>query len=474
MSILTVNLKHLYQRRGLWLVYVLVVLFAFAGIALLFEGPEPGQGRFVGLIVLAFVVGLLFAVLPIEVLSKPFSYCLPGHRKMVRKFVFCVGIVFNLFGSLLFFVYPDFNAGQLVLVVCSAFSAGLIFYLLGVWLAFGIRNSAAFIGFLPLIIFGGFFFGLHIVIERAIVGNPFGVILVGVLSSVVAWLWLGDARLARRYCAVPLIGFVDAWNRDKMQRYRQVRLAKKWDKLRKHPSPWVETFFLGRMNRYDYVSTGRYIWGGLYTTFGIALSQLSQWKAAFSSAFCALLLVCFLGYMGTGRNILFIMPGLMIAQMRLPVYSSMLISGGRNERYRCAMTLVITTAVLITALVTIAAALSLPLAAIIPDITLRGSTFTFHAMNIELFFVPLLMIPIVFTIQLFFYRKPIFMMLSIMLLLMLLFMLLCTTGIVWNWYKQLGAMLKLISIIALLVLGWGTFLLVSRYVCMRRSLAGQG
>ena len=138
------------------------------------------------------------------------------------------------------------------------------------------------------------------------------------------------------------------------------------------------------------------------------------------------------------------------------------------------MTLVITTAVLVTILVTIVAALSLPLAAVMPDITLRGSTFTFHAMNIELFFVPLLMIPIVFTIQLIFYRKPIFMMVSIMLLLGLLFILLCTEGIVLNWHKQLGAMIKLISIIALLVLSWGTFPLVSRYVCMRWSLVGQG
>ncbi len=461
MSVLTVNLKHLYQRRGFWLVYVILGLFAFAGIAVLFKGPEAGQGRFTGFVVLAPVVGLLFTVLPIEVLSKPFSYCLPGHRKVPRRFVFCVGIVFNLFGSLLFFVYPYLNAGQLVLVVCSAFFAGLISYLLVAGLAFGVRNSVAFIGLLPLIIVAGQFFDLHTVIEGVIVGNPLVVILVGVLCSVVAWIWLGIDGWARRYCAVPLIGFVDAWNQDKMQRYRQVRLAKKWDKLKKHPSPWVETFFLGRMNRYDYVSTGRYIWGGLYTTFGMALPQ---WKEAFSGVFLALVLVCFLGYMGPGgRNILFIMPVFMIAQMRLPVYSSMLISGGRNERYRCAMTQVITTAVLITALVTIVAALSLLLAAVMPDITLRGSTFTFHAMNIELFFVPLFMIPIAFTIQLIFYRKPIFMMLLIMLLFMLLF-----------WHEQFGAVINPMYIVSPVVLSWVLFTLVLRYVCMRRCLARKG
>jgi hypothetical protein len=172
--------------------------------------------------------------------------------------------------------------------------------------------------------------------------------------------------------------------------------------------------------------------------------------------------------MGPGKNILFIMPGLMFAQMRLPVYSSMLISGGRNERYRGAMTLVITTAVLVTVLATIVAALSLPLAAIMPDITLRGSTFTFRAMNIELFFVPLLMIPIVFTIQLIYYRKPVVMMVLIMLLFMLLF------GTASFWREQLSGVINPIYIVILVVLSWFLFTLVLRYVCMRRCLVGEG
>ena len=36
MSVLTVNLKHLYQRRGFWLVYVILGLFAFT-LALISE-----------------------------------------------------------------------------------------------------------------------------------------------------------------------------------------------------------------------------------------------------------------------------------------------------------------------------------------------------------------------------------------------------------------------------------------------------
>lgn len=462
MSILTINLKHLYQRRGLWLVYVFLGFLVFFSIAVSFKELAVGQGRFIGLVVLAFVIGLIVALLPIEVLNKPFSYCLPGHRKIPKRFIFWVGVVVNFFGSLLFIMYPDLYSGQLVLVVCSAFSAGLIFYWLGVGFAFGVRNSVAFIGLWPFIMLVGGFFGLHVIIELAIVGNPFGVILVGILSSVLVWFWLGDEGWARRYCAVPWIGFFDVWNRDGSFK---IRAAVKWDKLKQHPNPWVETFFLGRMNRHDYVNAGRYIWGGLYTTFGVALSQ---WKAAFSGAFLALVIVCFLGYMNSWIiNILFIMSGMMFAQMRLPVYSSMLISGGRNERYRCAVVLVVAATLLITVLVTIIAVSSVPLATVLPDITLRGRTFIFQPMNIKLFFVPLFMIPIVFTVQLFFYRKPMFMMLLIMIVFFMLFM----TSMFLHEHLSFG--INPMFIIGGLVLSWGTFLLVSRYVCMRRSLVGQ-
>ena len=466
MSVLTVNLKHLYQRRGLWLFYVIVVLFALACIAVLFDDTKAGQGRFIGVIVLAFVVGLLLTVLPIEVMSKPFSYCLPGHRKMVRKFVFCVGIVLNVFGSLLFFVYPFLNMGQLVLVVCSAFFAGMLSYLLGAGLAFAVRNSVAFIGFLPLIIIAGRFFDLHSVLERVIVENPLVVISVGVLSSCVVWFWLGDEDRARKYIAVPWIGFFDALNPAKVKRYARIRMAGKWEKLKKYTSPRLESFFLDRMSKYDYVSAGRYIWGALYAA---AVVPVLQWTSVLSIVIMVILMSLFLGYMGPAATFMFFfMPIIVVMNIRLPVHSSMLISGGRKERFAGTITAVAVAAVPISVVAVAMVALSILFETIVPEFTLREVTFTYRAISAGNLFVPLLIIPFAFAIRLIFYRKPIY----IILLLMFVIYLMVFTGIVWH--KQFSDMINLISIIALLVLGWGTFLLVLYYVCMRRSLAGDG
>ena len=466
MSILTVNLKHLYQRRGLWLFYVIVLLFALTGIAVLFDDTKPGQGRFIGLIVLAFVVGLLLAVLPIEVMSRPFSYCLPGHRKMVRKFVFCVGIVFNIFGSLLFFVYPSLNVGQLVLMVCLAFLAGLISYLLGAALAFTVRNSVAFIGFLPLVVVTGHFFDLHKVLEQVIIENPLVVISVGVLSSVVMWFWLGDEGRARRYCNVPWICFFDVLNPAKIKKIRRSRMVGKWDKLKKYTSPRMESFFLGRMKRYDYVSAGRYVWGALYAA---SVVPVLPWNSILSIVIIVILMSFFLGYMGPAATFMFFfMPAIVVGNIRMPVYSSMLISGGRRERFAGTITAVAVAVVPISVVAVVMVALSMLFKAIVPELTLREVAFTYRAISTRNLFVPLLIIPFAFIIRLIFYRKPVY---TISLLMLLIYPMVFT-GIVWH--KQLGAMINPISIIAMLVLGWLTFVLVSHYVCMRWSLASKG
>jgi len=147
----------------------------------------------------------------------------------------------------------------------------------------------------------------------------------------------------------------------------------------------------------------------------------------------------------------------------------MLFSGGRRERFATVITLAATTAVLGGVLFIILAALSVPLAVIIPDITVRGITIAFHTITIKLFYAPLVFVPYAFTVNLIFYRKPIFIILPTMPLLMLLFFF---AGI--DRHKQLGAVISPMYIVSLVVLSWVLFLLVLRRICTRRCLVGQG
>ena len=138
-SILTANLRHLYQRRGLWLAYAMFAFFVCVSVGVPLGEPTAGEGRFIGLIVLAFLIGMAAAVLQAEILTRPMAFCLPGHRLNVRTFVLRVGIVANLVAAWLFLGYPGLPFGWRVLVLWSAFSAGLGFTIVLLLMA-GIRE----------------------------------------------------------------------------------------------------------------------------------------------------------------------------------------------------------------------------------------------------------------------------------------------------------------------------------------------
>ncbi len=466
-NIITVNLKHLYQRRGLWLAYLIFGLVVFGSLAVGLNKPLLGKGRFMGPVLLQFLIGLCTASWTIEILTKPFSYCLPGHRAVPRKFVFSVAIVTSLLGSLLFLAYPGLYWWQPLLVTCSAFCAGLIVYWVGVGLAFGVRTSGWDVVFAFLLFWGTVHFELHIAAERAIIGHPFAVVLLGLASSAVVWIWLGNPSWARRFCAVPRIGLFDTWDRDKLLEYKGRRAAVKWDKFKNHPSPHAERFFLRRMNNCDYLGPGRYIWGGLYTTYGVALSQ---WKVILLGFLVWLAIMIWLSYIGLrGIDLLVFMGAASAVHRRLPLYSGMIILGGRKERFAAAIVLAGTIAALVTAVLALLATISMGLAPIMPEITLRGEELPFHAMSLRLLIVPSIIMPIALAFRLIIYRKP-FSTLSWM---MLVIALLIAFGS--NSSERFRALMLIspTSLTSLLILGWLILVVVLRHVCMKRSLVGQ-
>lgn len=471
MSILTVNLKHYYQWRGFGLVYLFLAGVVYVAIAAPLTYGVAGKGAYIGLTVSAFFVGLLVTLTQIEVLTKPFSYCLVGQRGVVRKVTFFIAMLVNLFGSMLFVIYPGLSPLRQVVVVCSAFFAGLTFYLLGVVFVFTIKNSGVVVCLFVLFeIIGRKRFDLHVILERAIVDYPSAVICVGIVTSAVAWVWLGRADLARRYCNVPMMSIFDCFNREKVQKYNA---AKKVHKLKGHPRPWVEKFFLGRMSKYDYLGDGRYIWGVLYNHFAIIVSK---WKLF---AVCLVLLTIVSGYMI--QMIIFAviaLPAAIMSHQRPPAYSSMLIFGGRRQKFVSTVVLCVAGIAVTWAAILVTVGLSKLLAGFMPEIALRGGArkLVFHIIDARFIFVPLTAAPFLVTIRLIFYRKPVYAMLLIMLLgWPMMFALFLPPGIGPGWAESLRATVtNPASVAGIAVLCWAIFFLVLSHICEKRCLVSQG
>ncbi len=103
MSILIANLKHLYQRRGAWFAYLIILcMVPMALFGLKYD-------RYLGFLLISFWTGVFAGNMQKDVLMKPFSFCLPGHRRIPTLFIFCVGGVVNLILGCVFLMYPGLD-----------------------------------------------------------------------------------------------------------------------------------------------------------------------------------------------------------------------------------------------------------------------------------------------------------------------------------------------------------------------------
>ena len=73
MCVLIANLKHFYQRRGLYLFYAFGGLLTLVIVAALVSQRRGGKGEFAMLLIPAFFIGQMVGVMQVEVASKAFS-----------------------------------------------------------------------------------------------------------------------------------------------------------------------------------------------------------------------------------------------------------------------------------------------------------------------------------------------------------------------------------------------------------------
>ncbi len=460
MSILTMNLRQLYQRRGLWLAYAMFGLFVWVSVMFALDTQAAGEGKFIGLIALAFVIGMAAAVLQVEILTKAMAFCLPGHRQNIRKFIFSIGIATNLISTLLFLSYPGLHLLWRPLVLCSAFFAGLVFFLAGAVLAFRYQQPSGFVGLLAFGMVADVFLKLRVLLERAVVEHPVVVMGLGLLCAAGVWFHLDNANLARRSCLRPWVGFDEVFSRDKLRRSQRRRDAAPWTRLKDHPRPWVQTFFLGRMGQHYAFGRGRFVWGALYPAFGILISQ---WRQV---ALFVPIVAIPLGYLGPALWPMLAFIPIVVLQTYFsqpPVYSTTMTAGGRGERFASTLVTVLTGAAALTLFIAVIALVSVLLARVLPDIDYHGVTVSYNVIGAGAFYAPLLFLPLAATLQLILYRRPALMLITLMVLMSL--------AVLGTGSRGGGRMaLSGTGTLAGAAFCWLAFVLVLAYIARKRCL----
>ncbi len=465
MKTVIANLKLYLPNRYFWPTY-------FGGTVLLYfiivftKYQIQNQNVIIGsYVVLPFFVGFAAALMQIDILTKPFSFCLPKHKQKIKKVLLILGILSCLVVAIIvvFFILSlQWNK----LIIPVIFFASMFFYWLGVEACFFIRWISALIFPLIFVLFSYRY--PYELLGEFIVDHPVLVIGIGLLSSVFAWWLLHSFNLARRFCAIPLLmGILDFYNKEKIEKYAKYKQTNKKEKLSMPIKPSVERFFLNGMKKHDFYSVGRYIWGNLYVyTFPI-----TNYKPAFFFFFP--FLICFYSYFRSFSVIFILMLIIFITAIwPISLYSSMLLANGRKERFNSTLVISIAASVLLIIMLIISYLISWFVEPYMPTFTLSQFTLVFSSISFKFCFIPLFIVPFVFTFKVVFHKRHSLMMFSIF----ILYMLFVTGTAIIGSYLKLGVekapdiFLNPVSILVYIFAGWIIYIAALRYICFSKSL----
>lgn len=451
MSILTANLKHLYQRRALWLFYPFVALLLPA-MAL---GSFHGGSRAPALLLVA-VIGLILGSGQRDVISRPFSFLLPRHGGVVPRQALLQSVLFGALVPLCWLRLTDVPLGQHLAVLLAAWLLGMACYLAGTLGSFSFPFVAPFLGFVPLVIFASIMLAIPPVLDTAIHDFPLRTGAVALAGIAGAWHFLRRRDLARHWALQRAIAFFDEFNFAKANQYHLWRRAQKTKNQPEPGSPALVRVLLAGIAACSPQDLRRYICATWYEWFGLVTAK--RW---FSMFLTWPVLVVFMGYLSGGTNsvILFVMPVIMVASLRR-TYLATYLPAGRAQRHLAAVAGMLIVTVLTSVLAWLCVLISQAIAPSMSPIKLPMGALKYAPFPYLYALIPTVLAPIAFAAAIWLKRQAsLILVVAVPIIPVMLVVLRKPLGIPLA-YGPVAALISLLASVAIL-----------RYHCLRRDLA---
>jgi hypothetical protein len=464
MTPLTANLKPFYQRRALWAFYVWLGLTTVPFSMLVFTRPRAGGhgtfSGFAGYLIVSLVMGLAAAAMQHEIMLKPFSFMLPGHRRLPKTVVLVVGLLVNLLLGLVFLRYPGLTGMEAWGTVGAAAALGLAVYIVGAMLVFGTRTVNPVLGFLPLLFIGASVIDLNIAVVIAVTQYPQWVVAGSLTAVALAWPYLGGTALARRLCGTRGLGLFESFNMRKAQEYRRQAVAERLKRSTEDGPSRRERWFAACMGRCAPYGAGRAVCGIVYERLGAYPVRLLA-----GQVLGPLALLLLFGYggppyrYGSLANIAFVAAGMSSLHCSLPTAFLLPLPLGRRERLLATLAGLAALGLITGFVLALMTAFSLAVAPFMPPITIKGMTLPYRSMDSRLLVLTGLVLPLG-TLSRTFLRDNLLRMLPMMVLL----------GGAWFWMSAFAALPWTVQAGALAAV-WGLTLALLWYHCARRDLS---
>ncbi len=477
MSPLTANLKHFYQCRSFWFFNVFLLVWGVLVVLPPLTGwISPEDGTFTMYLSASLLAGYIAANMQRLVLTRPFSYCLPGHHQIPGRLLFRVGWGLSLLFSLVFFAYPGQTWPLALVRVASGAFLGMVCYLVGAVLTIYLPGKAVqqlywimiLLCSLSLQLFK--YIGVYVFFERIIVQHPLETIVTSGVFILLAWRWLSSSRVARAHCGEPFLALSDTWNRKKQehvnrlwQKGRGSRQANGLDRIR-------EAFFLKRMHGRPSLTLGRYCWGLAYNLAGKHLN-----RSLFLSFTLFLAFVIFFGYLRSAPRTpfsyynwiqcyAFLMPAMVGLYLPLSISSSLLLPAGRRERFWGALMTGCVASGLLTSVAFCAAAATIGAEGIMPELEIRGRMLSFRSFDLWNAYLPFLLSPFLLAYQVGIARD------SLLLRVPPFIVLVWAIPFGYDFFAKSG----IGGVVLMPCAGWALFAWALFSVCSRKDLVDQG
>jgi hypothetical protein len=460
MNLLLMNLSHYIRRPGLILLQLLfmcmVLPMTFASQKSNFWMPSLCGFAMIGGIVYGYQM---------EILSKPFSFILPGHRLIFRRLIFTVQAFWLLLGVMLILIFwPQDMLHRIFGSILLAAGGSLAFWLGKSW-ADKTRQPQAMIGFMvPIIIFGSMLSDSATV--EKVLFNPLVIVVIAVLGCIVTfrmWHRLGQLSLFASYCGLQNI-VIFSFSQKRLQQVRQQQFAKSPGAGAEDFIAGVETFFLKRIEYTRHNPVASFVYGAIYQGLGPTLQcQLRSKGWSVIWMFAMFLLFGYYGKLGDSIIwILFLFP---LFWTDIQVHSTLLLTRGRSQRYIAAMSWLLFTTITTLGFIFIGLGLTQIVEPYMPAIHLRSLNAAFHALDWHMWYFFAAGVPLLTTLNLLFRGSTYFYM-SCCILMGGMFALSFSTSL---WQGRIPG-----TWIAPIVLAaWTLFATYLYRVCFQKSLATQ-
>ncbi len=471
MKAVIANLKIYYQRPALYFWYFIILCQV---PALVMSNDPDRQNMAMFHLIMSMLFGMVVGSLQKDILSRPVTFCLPGHRKISHKLSFVIGALFTLIPVAMMFKRIVFSADNILLTAAAVWLAGMVAYLLTMWLTYqrDFSNRPSLAGGIWLIAFFGILFGGHQKLWLIALESPIFIIIPSLALIGFFWFYFRKESHVRSFCGQQAMTMFANWNMQRINAYRVAQFAKK-AKARSKISFLLEKFLTGKMKSSS-AWKNKTALGFIYTSFDRMLTTSSV-----QLLYCVLFFL-FLGYLcGTVQtdirgdlerstfmlDIFFIMPLFVALMHNFPVHSTLHIPANRKEKFYASISTALCIVMFATVFMGAAVGLVNIIAPYMPVIPLsfitKEAEMKFFAPELSHLYITPMIMPLGFAASTLFSTKKTCMLFAGPVIYMGCFVYVMSQSFVSNAH---------IVVPSIFAVSWLGFLAVLRWHCFKRNL----